>query len=308
MPRRRRKPETTSAPVKPDARKEAALLAPAQMESSVLLARYNSLEEVRPYLEQPVENGSSDKSSPGEDWDYNVDYAASLQLARNGYKPHGVSLDREIDGLRYDVPNSEYAPIYDTCGESVDVGRYLEGEPECMIDYIETASNKMSNTRIIEILVNTSTSAGVAAKHIESRGKVVMGIAQALEMSGKSVGISVICLSKSGSSLVGFQLRIKQPDQWIDPDLLAFWLCHPAALRRSAFRLFECFPWEVRRNHYFQHPGTYGHPVEAPSELVPSSTIYYGNLHLDKFKDIKTAEDIEKLVKTELQERGYVMR
>lgn len=132
---------------------------------------------------------------------------------------------------------------YDVAGSQVDVARFLEGDPECMVDYV----SPLGNAKTLDVYLNATVSASVPSSLIEARGAAVCAMIDALETSGTRVRLTwVIALDaleacERGNRLI-LQARVKDYHAALDTDLVAFVFAHPAMLRQIGITLIEQAP------------------------------------------------------------------
>tara|TARA_Y100000593_G_scaffold71659_1_gene131618 strand:- start:243 stop:1037 length:795 start_codon:yes stop_codon:yes gene_type:complete len=130
------------------------------------------------------------------------------------------------------------APFFDVAGDECDVARFLEGEPENMLEYQFDYTDKQAN-KVQKITLDICASGGVPSDVFPRVGACMLMIADALEGAGYRVEIEFVQTS-SGSKFDGqWKTLLKPADQPLDLNSLAFWSMHPSALRRFWFALYE---------------------------------------------------------------------
>lgn len=189
----------------------------------------------------------------------------AMRLASTGWKDGAAKLrevERQVSGLipRGDDIVGEFAEA----GDEVEVGRYLDGEPESMIEYRMGASRKP----VVRFVVSVTANAQVTSETIFNRGAALAAAIDALESSG------VRCEVWASHDAEGYTIRqrttikVKGDDDALDIDRVAFALCHPAMLRRLCFRFNETGGHD---NWYAMGAGSYGHaidPEHQPETIV----------------------------------------
>lgn len=131
--------------------------------------------------------------------------------------------------------------IYDYAGCSVDVGRYLSSEPECMM------SLKKRGKPIINILVNVAANCFIERTAIEARGKAILEIMSGLETNGYGVDITIVNYVHGGGFMGGgnrdlryrLEIKVKDSKEYFNIESLAFWLVSSSVLRRLYFKQAE---------------------------------------------------------------------
>lgn len=219
------------------------------------------------------------------DWCDTYDFAEAMDLGRKGdfktaekIKPTDLYLHNK---------NALNAVIYDYAGDNVDIGRFVSGEPECMM------SLRKKGKPIITLLVNVSVDCGVEAEKIIERGRAVLDIVSGLEANGYAVDITIIdSMYDNTHRNYWNKIKIKDCKEYMNLPQLAFWLVSPSVLRRLGFRHSELYPDDIQ--------GDIGEGYGRPRDLekqeldLEKDTIYFPKLDswgrgIDFSKNIKQA-------------------
>ena len=178
------------------------------------------------------------------------------------------------------------AIVHDIAGSMPDVGRFLAGVPDNMM----TWSRIESHAPAIRIVINQAASSGISSEQIMNRGAVVCALIDLLESSGKRCEIVAVAAVADDWSAYRHKLEIavmlKQADEPLQIDKVAFMLAHPAALRRIGFALMETLPEDFRHTIGITPTGDYGTPVNSDDEAdiyIPAS--YYGQYSLEWLRE-----------------------
>jgi hypothetical protein len=223
---------------------------------------------------------ASENTTPSQRWDLNTPYAAACDALRGGGIPeHTASVLRQTDPL--DVAGGAsmgWGMEFDVAGAEPDVARYLEGEPENMLEF--SAPSPRPRVHIVFLF---GVSCHTPASEMRERGAAIISAIDAAEARGVRVKLSVA--SFRNESMGGYILSLKEADQPLDLDLLAFILAHPAADRRVGFRLME---------HTMPGlPAHYGIPTGEPtaSKVFPEADVIVPPGKFDPSKAIAAAAD-----------------
>lgn len=137
---------------------------------------------------------------------------------------------------------------YSVSGGVVDVGLYLSGIPECMMEFQETPARHARRIGL-ELYAN----AGVGSDAMERRGAVITALCEAITRSNDSIEVVLILRwnTNSGSHCCA-EVTVKRATEIMSPQHLAFWCCNTAVFRRFGFSWLEHLP--TRFNH-----GSEGH-------------------------------------------------
>jgi hypothetical protein len=213
---------------------------------------------------------SSEVRPRSQEWDLNTGFKEARELAIAGWQEKARELWQLVRAL---APAVEYGlkSAYDVTGECVDVGRFLNGEPECMLSHQVPVKN------VIKVAVNISARCNAPANLLFNRGAALAAIVQALQSAGQSVSLSVVEVVSSefaSGSMHETIVEIERFGDYINPGRLAFWLAHPAALRRCIFRLNEQSDASIRQTYGFHDDGGYGYPQDHPSKMKEEDVVY----------------------------------
>jgi hypothetical protein len=222
-----------------------------------------------------------------------VTFKESLRMAREGWTDELASA-MEIAESAVSMAQQEHAmdsfnePVWDVTGAQVDVGAFLAGTPECMIDYPLTTTSKVG--RVITLVVSTSFSSILSLDTLVRRGRVITAFALALARMGHAVEIwadsTPVDPGNEGRRLIQ-RVLVKGVDDELDPGVLMFALGHPSFLRNLLIgaRGKLKSPWQA-------FPQTGGYPTPRPSGYVaqyPEGTIFLPELKSDS--DVPNADE-----------------
>lgn len=198
---------------------------------------------------------SSVENSSSMSWDLNTSFESARQLAEFGWKEKGAELEKYL-AIVQQVLQENWAVSLDVSGECVDIGAYLDGEPECMMTFLSP------EPRSVKIIANISARSSADAPRLLNRGIAIAAAVYTLQAGGVGVSLSVGDWVRSGSAEHATTIEVNPFGDYIDPARLAFWLGHPAALRRCIFRYNEQESSDIRRTFGFSSGGGYGTPVD----------------------------------------------
>jgi hypothetical protein len=124
-------------------------------------------------------------------------------------------------------------PALDLQGESVDVGTYLSGDPECFIRWNETQDITDPAGRVMTVMLNQDCSGGIGRDTFIARGAAALALVHILETAGFSVRVRVMACAqyRTFNKRIAKVATLKESDQPSDYARLAFWLAHPASFR-----------------------------------------------------------------------------
>ena len=228
-----------------------------------------------------AQNNPAPRSSNGSDKDFSL--TASLQdaceLATKGWsdvRPQVDKLFGELEASIAMVLDESYSIRFDYSGDSVDMGRYMSGDPECMMDYVTEPQARMG--RVIKVMVNVANSARITPKQIMDRGVVVVALLDVLNKLGVGVELwtemaiadKYVDDGKRFSQLV----KIHDSSEMLDVDSTMFAIAHPSMLRRIGFGSIE---QGIRKD---LSNGCYGYP----SKMI-CNDIVNADIMIEKLQD-----------------------
>lgn len=231
------------------------------MEDKVL-NKVDQFDSVGDYIAQAQtttkENRASSHGRGRTDWYGTSSCKQAMDLVRGGWdaRPDLSKLSSDISsGASAEVATQ--ATEHQVQGAYVDVGAYLEGVPECMVAFVDQHEPK-----VVRVAFNIATSARMSTMAFENRGAVTLAICEKLQMAGYSVEIVAYQSVKCGLNQHTISWVVKSSTQPLDEDSLAFWCCHPSALRRIHFLYCESMEQDVQKAMGYGAWGSYGRPIK----------------------------------------------
>jgi hypothetical protein len=201
-------------------------------------------ESVGEFLADACKGDHPDSHKKGdEDFHGTRTFKQAVALATKGW-PEGrerlESLRAELEStVRKAVEAKAASLAWDVVGDFIDVGRVLEGEPESCGSYAESEDGT-TRSKVIRIVANVSALGAVEAPQIFSVGAAIYAAIDLIESLGSRVELWLASGSRAHSGKrLNVLVKVKDAAQPFEGDRLAFYLCHPAGLRRLFFSV-EC--------------------------------------------------------------------
>lgn len=240
-------------------------------------ATYWSMDEYAAMAEAHGECGSS---KVGSEWSGNVTWDECLGMARKGWNEE---LDSALELAESAVTMAEKEhmvdsfnqPQWDVTGAQVDIGAYLAGTPECMVDYPLTETSKSG--RIIALCASVCYSRSVYPETIQRRGRTMVALALALGRMGHNTEMWADISGGKGGEEVRVRILVKGADDELDPAKVMFAYAHPAMLRILGFSALDKLSGS-----------TFWYPI-PPKRDLPEGTIYLPEICSDR--DVPEAEE-----------------
>lgn len=194
-------------------------------------------------------------------------YTDAYKLAKDGWKEGTVSINEMATPLFDHVSKMiERVEVnHDVEGHSIDVARFIDGEPEAWMKFENVLKEADNGHRLIRVVFNICASAMVDAEVMTRKGAAVAALVELLEYAGHRVElILTIGVEGYGADALEVYTRLKEFDQNLDTSVLAFALAHPASFRILFFAIMEQCPAALR--HSLGVPGGYGRPRDIKKE------------------------------------------
>lgn len=240
-------------------------------------------------------NGKMTSSERSGDRGFTMDYSykQGMGLAQNGWEYGLDKIKKAIDKFQVIGKGVSFEPCFQVSGESVDVGRFLSGEVECMQEWnlIEVVSN-----RVVDVYLNVCTSGGNETNQIVNYGAAVLAIVDFMESSNIRCNLYVYDATSFGNKNYLLCAKIKSAAEPLNLAIASFAMCHPAMLRRVWFKVQEIYANDLMQGY------SYGYPTNYPNELLSSEAdiINFGSLNDFGFNSFKSEEDSINFVKNKI--------
>jgi hypothetical protein len=238
-------------------------------------------------------------------------WAGGTYSAMHKYLEYGWSRDRDsvtedvertMDELRERLNlhlDTGFRETYDVSGGYVDIGRYLDGEPECMVEqWVEPMPKK---GKVLKVLTNITASAFIDSATISKRGRAVVVATEVLHRMG--FGLELWCgeAVKGNEDRTSEMVKIKEAGDPMDWDAVMFMLSNPMNLRRVTFALNELRDKDQKQRMGFTEYGGYGSPCEFPEEITNQFDVNMPMLRSNDFdatafiKEILVTAEVDKV-------------
>lgn len=213
------------------------------------------------------ENPNPESSNGNEeDWAGSKTLSEACDLALAGWHEVRPEVDRIMDHLTERLSDrfgSQFVTRHDVTGAFVDMGRFMDCEPECMVSFVEQPQSAMG--RVVKILVAGTASAYIQPEDIRRRGIAVIALVDTIHKLGLGVELwwdnSVNGSGPAGrSNTYTTAVKVHDSSEPLDIDEVMFALAHPSMLRRVTFSVQERS--ETADAQGARLYGGYGRPTE----------------------------------------------
>lgn len=204
-------------------------------------------------------------------------FVKAMEMAQYGWRVNRDLIDADVEDALMHIEDrlnahldAAFNETYDVSGGYVDVGRYLMGEPECMVEqWVEEAPKR---GKVLKVVNMVTASAGVNEKVLRERGRGVAAAVDVLHRLGFSVELwcgEAVSAGWDNSRAVSVEMvKIKEASDPLDWDAVMFGIGHPTFLRKFVFSLNESRPSEQRARFGFKVMGGYGGPCSLPESIA----------------------------------------
>lgn len=148
----------------------------------------------------------------------------------------------------------------DVTGSYVDVGAYVSGIPECMVEF-EPDPRKV---RFAHIVIAASTSSYTSEQDIMARGACICAAIDTLESRGIRCNVTLQVATGTAQLFIRDDVTLKNAHDPLNLDSLAFAVAHPAMLRRIGFAAEELVNPTLRQALHCYYGGGYGNVYFQP--------------------------------------------
>lgn len=260
-----------------------------------------------PEQQEQSDLGAASLRTDEERWSGTRTMDEAIELARYGWEEGRQRLRQVVGRVAIDQLVGR-RPIVesrlDFAGDEVDIGAYLHGEPEHMVDY---QVRQDTHGKQAMMYVNASMSSRVSSERIMQRGGALYAAIEALRTEGYSLGLTMVesTQNNSFSHYAEYQIPVVRPGEYLDIDTAAFCLAHPAFLRRGVFALNEHESNDLRYSMGFMAGQGYGEPIPMVSDLPPHSFLIDQGEGLDLRSDDDMQRFAQKVVDRTLETLGH---
>lgn len=209
---------------------------------------FDSLYAMAQYAKANKSPESSDKDS--FKFTHTNNLAEACDLALKGWdecRPQVDALLSELQDRINSVMSDHYVVQHDVAGADVNMGLFMAGEPECMMQFVSEPQARMG--RVVKVLVNGVTNASTSKENIIKRGVSVLALVNTLHLMG--VGIELwfeSCITGNDYKAYSTCVKLHDSSQPLDIDNVMFALAHPSMLRRLVFSVQEQSKFQMQQN------------------------------------------------------------
>lgn len=193
----------------------------------------------------------------GKSFSGSANWEEAVKLASEGDPKLGTEIQRESAKIASSIFASMPKPdiAYAVSGQVIDMGKFLNGEPECCLN-LEVPDS--GNQRILDLVVNGTVNCGQDKEHITNRGIAIATVIKTLESLGVSIRLFITFCCHRDQGEAQTWIKFKDYGEPLKINQLAFALAHPSMARRIVFGIVETAPKSVRDTVGIRMDGGYG--------------------------------------------------
>lgn len=210
---------------------------------NVWIDEFASLGEALQYAKDNTNRRSSDTKSE-KDWYGSPDLDTAVQMGFDGWQEIRPKVEAMFSRMEEQINmaiGDVFEMRYDYGGDSVDIDRFLMGDPECMLEYDVVPAGRMG--RVVRVLVNGAASCAVSAEAIQQRGALAVALVDVLNKLGVGVEVWLESATEYDNKKHSQLIKLHSSEERLDVNNLMFAMAHPSMLRRVGFSILEQTGW-----------------------------------------------------------------
>lgn len=202
-------------------------------------------------------------------------------LARKGLPHIGVEAIKlsktNLALMQGDLYKPVFHEFFDVAGAYVDMGRYVEGTPECMVQFYP--NEEPGEAKIVSLIMNISYNCMISATAIKKNGQALMALAEAIETAGKQTEVwsDMHVKGWDGKHVKArTAVRLKKAGEPFDVAMFMYALTHESYLRAHTFNAMHNHGADVRDACGIHNKGQYGIPITSADNMddFPPYSVY----------------------------------
>lgn len=229
----------------------------------------------------------------------------AMDLAVNGWASKAAEVEAVATPIIDRVSSlvERYDLRSDVEGIGIDIGAYVNGEPECWNRFEESTSPAVG-TKHLKIVFNCGLSAGTDKSIVTAKGTAIFALIKSLEFANIrcELWVSKCSTSRQSGNFHGSMVKVKSADQDLDGPRAAFALCHPSMPRRMFLGIDERQDFWLEFGFY--GGANYGLPTE--NEESERGDLYIGRSFLGEPQWTNQAS-VEAWIEKTLKEQGVIL-
>ena len=214
-------------------------------------------------LQADKSGGPSERSRAEDDWFGSQTFPDAIRMGLEGLPVIGRQIKEDSGNIASIIFASMPKPDvdYSTSGQIIDMGKYLDGLPECCLKLDVPDSG---GSRIVDIVVNASINCNQNADAVKNRGTAIAVIIRTLESLGVSTRVW-ITYGFHRDQTIQIWTKFKDYGEPLRLNHLAVALCSPITHRRFGFSLAESAPDAIKESIGIRNGGSYGGSYDIES-------------------------------------------
>lgn len=232
------------------------------------IEQFDSVHEALTVAKSNPDPKSSNREGES-DWNgYTKTLNKAVALGVEGWSEVRPDVERQFGELETQLSerlDTMFTVFNNVVGGCVDVGMFLSGRPDCMIDFLPVEQDRMG--RVVKVVVNMTASAFVTGDTLKRRGIVACALIDAIHKLGVGVEVwiemAISTKFEKASDVYSALVKVHDSSEMMDINKIMFALCHPAMFRRVGFSLLEQSGWKHRDELV---RASYGYPAPIQTQ------------------------------------------
>lgn len=247
---------------------------------------YESLNEYADVAKQRGDVQSAPRNAKSCDFNGYTTFSQAIQMGRKGWDVEADAAlniaDAALTRLREERIIDHSEATWDLSGAEVDVSRYLEGEPECMIEF--PAVPQLRQGDVVTIVRQFAVSGFTNQEDIKRYGRLIAALVLSIEAMGLAAEVwldATIRGETYGDNGITHthlyqRIKVKGAADMLHAGQLMFGVAHPALLRQVTFGTMDGLPGALKAAHSNGNGRGKVRKREADeAALYPEGTIFF---------------------------------
>jgi hypothetical protein len=189
------------------------------------------------YAAAPPPAGCEAGRTHPTEWNGGTTFDEAIEMGHRGWAEAAPDADRLAQGITRQVladrESIEWTFPRDVTGDTVDIGAYLSGVPECFITPMPVTT--AAPARVVRLVIATGALSTVTADAMRNRGIAVVALIECIRRAGYSVELWAWAAATLHSGRQSHAVLVQGADQPVNTGRIMFAFAHPSMHRRLMF-------------------------------------------------------------------------
>lgn len=231
---------------------------------------YDGVQEMVDHLRN--ETDRHDHLGCNAGWSGTASLAEAVELCDQGWEDGARVIEDVLANIKTSLQDVAQemvtATYYDVAGAYPDMGRFMGGEPECMVQF--TMQEDVTSGQVCRLLIDVGASAKYTADWMTRRAGAISAFVQVLTMVGKSVEVWVASpVTIGGGRIHDTVLCVHRAGSTLNVSDIAYVLGHPSMLRHCIFQT----RYSAETGYHMGMGSTYGKHLDSTLDFVQPDVV-----------------------------------